>query len=231
MTSLAERVRADEQMDDPALDPVTYERVLADLAKVNRWTFARWPTLAFLARASKAMPAFRLLDVGFGHGDMLRAIARWARRRAIAVDLIGVDLNPKSAAVARAATPTAWPIEYRTGDYRDVAGELDFVVSSAVAHHMTDAEIHDFLRFMEARAGRGWIVNDIHRGRFAYYGFPLLARIMGWHRIVRQDGQLSIARGFRRGDWQRLIAGAGIDPAVPRVVRRAMFRLCVERLR
>ena len=48
------------------------------------------------------MPAFRLLDVGFGHGDMLRAIARWARRRGIAVDLVGVDLNPKSEAAARA---------------------------------------------------------------------------------------------------------------------------------
>ena len=231
MTSLAERVRADEQMDDPALDPDLYGRVLADLARVNWWTFAPWPTLAFLAGASRGMPAFRLLDVGFGHGDMLRAIARWARRRGVAVDLIGVDLNPKSAAIARAATPTAWPIEYRTGDYRDVAGELDFVVSSAVTHHMTDSEIHAFLRFMEARAGRGWLVNDIHRGRFAYHGFPLLARIMGWHRIVREDGRLSIARGFRRADWEKLIAGSGIDPTGPTIVRRAMFRLCVERLR
>ena len=231
MTSLAERVRADEQMDDPALDPDIYARVLTDLAKVNWWTFASWPTLAFLGRASRGMPAFRLLDVGFGHGDMLRAIARWARRRGIAVDLIGVDLNPNSAATAREATPTSWPIEFRTGDYRDVAGELDFVISSAVTHHMSDAEIHEFLRFMEERGGRGWLVNDIHRGQFAYYSFPLLARIMGWHRIVRQDGRLSIARGFRRADWEKLIAESGIDPAGPRIVRRALFRLCVERLR
>ena len=128
-------------MDDPALDPATYDLVLRDLSRVNRWTLAARPTLGFLRRAAAGMPAFRLLDVGFGHGDMLRRIARWARRRNVAVDLIGVDLNPGSAAVARAATPTAWPIEYRTGDYRDVAGPLDFVVSSLVAHHMTDAEL------------------------------------------------------------------------------------------
>ena len=231
MTSLAVRARRDEQMDDPSLDPEVYQRVLADLADVNRWTFAARPTLAFLRRAAKGMSELRLLDVGFGHGDMLRRIARWARRRGIAADLIGVDLNPKSYEVARAATPPDLPIEYRTGDYRDVAGPLDFVVSSSVAHHMTDPEIHQFLRFMEERAERGWIVNDIHRGHLAFHGFPLLARLMGWHRIVREDGRLSIARGFRRADWEALIRDSGIDPSAPRIVRRAGFRLCVERTR
>ncbi len=97
MTGLAVRSRQEEQMDDPGLDPATYEAVLHDLSRVNAWTLAARPTIAFLARGTKDMPAFRLLDVGFGHGDMLRRIARWARRKGIAVDLIGVDFNPKSA--------------------------------------------------------------------------------------------------------------------------------------
>jgi len=231
MSTLAVRSRAMEQMDDPALDPTIYAAVLTDLARVNAWTLAAWPTLSFLRRAAAGLPAFRLLDVGFGHGDMLRRIARWARRRGIAVDLIGVDLNPMSAAVARAATPSSWPIEYRTGDHAEVAGPLDFIISSSVTHHMSDAEIHRFLRFMEERATRGWMINDVHRGALAYYGFPVLARLMGWHRIVREDGRLSIARGFRREDWRRLIGAAGIDLAGPRIVRRAAFRLCVERRR
>jgi SAM-dependent methyltransferase len=230
MIGLAERVRSDEQMDDPALDPAVYERVLADLARVNLWTLAARPTLSFLSRASAGMPAFRLLDVGFGHGDMLRRIARWARRSGVAVYLIGVDLNPRSAAVARAATPTSWPIEYRTGDYRDVAGPIDFVISSLVAHHMTDDELDTFLRFMEVRAERGWLVNDLHRHLFAYLGFPLLARLIGAHRIVREDGRLSIARAFRPGEWRSILVSAGV-PDAARVVRRFPFRLCVERLR
>ena len=205
--------------------------MLRDLSRVNRWTLAARPTLGFLRRAAAGMPAFRLLDVGFGHGDMLRRIARWARRRNVAVDLIGVDLNPGSAAVARAATPTAWPIEYRTGDYRDVAGPLDFVVSSLVAHHMTDAELEAFIRFMEARAERGWLVNDLHRHLFSYWGFPLLARLIGVHRIVREDGRLSIARAFRPAEWRAILAAAGLPEGAARIVRRFPFRLCVERLR
>ncbi len=231
MTSLAERIRHEEQMDAPGLDPAVYNIVLRDLARVNRWTLAARPTLSFLRRAAGGTKAFRLLDVGFGHGDMLRRIARWAKRRGIAVDLIGVDLNAHSAAAARAATPRPMPIEYRTGDYREVAGPLDFVVSSLVAHHMTDSELIDFIRFMEARAARGWLINDLHRHRLAYAGFPILAWGIGAHPIVREDGRLSIARSFRPAEWRDILKKAGLPDGAARIVRRFPFRLCVERLR
>jgi SAM-dependent methyltransferase len=218
-------------MDDPALAPAVYDRVLRDLARVNACTLAGRPTIGFLRRAAHGMPAFRLLDVGFGQGDMLRRIARWARRRDIAVDLVGVDLNPRSEAAARAATPAGLPIDYRTGDYADVPGPFDFVISSLVAHHMTDAQLDAFLRFMEAQATRGWLVNDLHRHRFAWHTFPWLARLLGAHRIVREDGQLSIARAFRAGEWRAILAAAGVPEGAARIVRRFPFRLCVERLR
>jgi SAM-dependent methyltransferase len=229
--ALGERIRRDEQMDDPALDPVVYDRVLRDLSRANAWTFAGRPTLSFLARATHGMSAFRLLDVGFGHGDMLRRIARWARRHGIAAELVGVDLNPRSEIAARAATPSDLPIGYFTGDYRDLEGGFDFIVSSLVAHHMTDPELDAFVRFMESEARRGWLVNDLHRHRFAYHGFPLLARLLGVHRIVREDGQLSIARAFRPGEWRAILAAAGVPADSARIVRRFPLRLCVERMR
>jgi SAM-dependent methyltransferase len=229
VTKFGERVRREEQMDDPDLDPAVYDAVLRDLSRVNAWTFAARPTLSFLSRASKGMNAFRLLDVGFGHGDMLRRIARWARGRGLAADLVGVDLNPRSETAARAATPPGLPITYVTGDYRDPPGRFDFVVSSLVAHHMSDAELDAFVRFMEAEAARGWLVNDLHRHRFAFHGFPWLARLIGAHRIVREDGQLSISRAFRPDEWHRVLAAAGVRPGDARIVRRFPFRLCVER--
>lgn len=229
MTSLAVRSRQDEQMDDPALPPETYDAVLRDLARVNRWTFTARPTLLFLKRATRGLPAFRLLDVGFGQGDMLRRIARWARKRNIAVDLVGVDLNPNSAETAQAVTPAGMPIEYRTGDYETQPTPFDFVISSLVAHHMTDDQLRAFIRYMERMASRGWLINDLHRHRFAYLGFPWLARLIGAHRIVREDGQLSIARSFRRDEWQAILADAGVPEGAARIVRRFPFRLCVER--
>lgn len=232
MISLAARAIAEEQMDAPDLPADTYREVLADLARVNRATFSARPTLSFLKRALGDRQRLKLLDVGFGQGDMLRAIGRWAGKRGIAADLTGVDLNANSEIMAREATDPAMPIRYLTGDYRDQAGEgWDFVISSFVTHHMSAQELDDFLRFMERESAVGWLVNDLHRHAFAYNGFPLLARIMGWHRIVREDGQLSIARSFRPAEWHALLADAGLASSGAQVVRRFPFRLCVERVR
>lgn len=231
MTKLVTRSRQEEQMDDPALDPAVYERVLHDLARVNRWTFTARPSLAFLNRAIGDRRHFRLLDVGFGDGDILRAIARWARRRGIDAELVGVDLNEKSLAAARRATPPDLKIDYRAGDYLDQPERFDFIISSQVTHHMTDAQLMTFLRHMEDKATRGWLICDLHRHRFAHWGFPILARLLGVHRIVREDGQLSIARSFRAHEWRALLMEAGIDPADTRIVRRFAFRLCVEWVR
>jgi 2-polyprenyl-3-methyl-5-hydroxy-6-metoxy-1,4-benzoquinol methylase len=226
--TLEQRVRDDEQMDDPSLDPAVYDEVLRGLGRVNRWTFADRPTLDFLARGTRGRDGFSLLDVGSGEGGMLRTIAKWARRRGLAARLTGVDLNLKSEKVARETTPADLRIDYRTGDYRDL-GRFDFVISSLVAHHMTDAQLLEFLRWMESNSDRGWFVNDLHRHRFAYFGYPLLAILLRVHPIVREDGRLSIARAFRPGDWSAILARAGV--AERAAVRRYFpFRLCVERL-
>ncbi|QAY77063.1 methyltransferase domain-containing protein [Sphingosinicella sp. BN140058] len=228
MRSLARRAIAEEQMDDPGLPEAVYDAVLSDLGRINRWTLAARPTLGFLRRVTRGRDQFSLLDVGFGDGGMLRLIARWAKRAGKSAELVGVDLNPKSAAVAAAATSSTDAIAWRTGDYRDQGG-FDIVISSLVAHHMDDAELRRFLRWMEANTMAGWLVNDLHRHRLAYAGYPLLARLLGVHRIVREDGQLSIARAYRPAEWRSIIDEIGLAEA--QVVRRFPFRLCVERLR
>ncbi|MEH3040945.1 MAG: methyltransferase domain-containing protein [Sphingomonas paucimobilis] len=224
------RSHAEEAMDDPALGAETYAAVLRDLAHVNTVTLAARPTLAFLDKMVRPGERLKLLDVGYGDGDMLRRIAHWAAKRGVAAELVGIDLNPRSEAIARADTPAGLPITYRTGDYADLAGAgWDVIVSSLVAHHMTHDQLVAFLRFMERYAARGWFVNDLHRHRFAHRGYPLLATLMRWHPIVRADGTLSIARSYRPDEWPAILAQAGIEDA--KVRRRFPFRLCVERRR
>ncbi|OYY64654.1 methyltransferase domain-containing protein [Sphingomonas sp. 28-62-11] len=230
MSRLATRAIAEELMDAEDLDPETYTAVVADLARVNGVTMAARPTLAFLNRAARGAKRLKLLDVGYGDGDMLRRIAHWAARRGIDVELVGVDLNPRSELAARAHTPAGLPITYLTGDYADHAGAgWDLVISSLVAHHMTQDQLIAFLRFMETESNRGWFVNDLERHGFAHWGFPVLATLMRWHPIVKHDGTLSIARSYRPNEWPVLLAEAEVTDA--HVNRYFPFRLCVERLR
>lgn len=232
--SLAAPIAAEEEMDAADLSPAHYARVLADLSRINRLTLAARPTLGFLerirARGAGNRP-WHVLDVGFGGGDMLARIARWGDRRGIALDLVGVDLNPKSARVAADRLGARARLE--TGDYRDLAGQgWDIILSSLVTHHMSAAERHDFLRFMDGEAARGWLVNDLHRRRLPFAGYPLLAALVGVDPIVRRDGQLSVGRSFRRGEWRSMLAEA--IPATEqacRIFRSFPYRLCVERVR
>ncbi len=221
----------EEQMDAADLDPATYARVLADLARVNTITLARRPTLVFLDQLCRQRPPqgpLKILDVGFGDGDMLRTIARWAKRAHVDVDLVGIDLNPKSAANARAATPADITIDWQTGDYAARAGEgWDIILSSLVAHHMSHAQLIAFLHFMDREAKRGWFINDLHRHTFAWFGYPLLARLLFVHRIVREDGQLSIARSYRPHEWPPILEEAEVNATV---CRRFPFRLCVQKI-
>lgn len=232
--SLAAPIDAEEEMDATELAPARFAKVLADLSRINGLTLAARPTLGFLdrvrARGVGARP-WRILDVGYGAGDMLARILRWGAARGVALDLAGVDLNPKSMAVAEARL--GGRARLITGDYRDLAGEgWDIILSSLVTHHMTAGQRTEFLRFMEKEAERGWLVNDLHRQRLPFAGYPLLAALARVDPIVRRDGQLSVGRSFRRAEWQAMLAGALPEAADQcRIFRSFPYRLCVERVR
>lgn len=230
MIDLSERSSEREWMETEPVDAAEFARCLGDLATVNRLTLAHGPTLRWLARAVGPAKVFSVLDVGSGEGDMLRAIWRWAARQGKQVALEGIDLDPSSALAAEKQTPAVMEISYRTGDVFTYQPERrpNFIISSLVTHHMTDEQIVAFLRWMEATATRGWFVNDLHRSAFAYRGFKALATVARWHRFVRHDGPLSIARAFRREDWDRLLADAGLAADI----RWEMpFRYCVGRVK
>jgi len=198
-------------MDAADLPEAVYAEVLADLARVNRLTLAQRPTLRWLEKAVGGATRFSLLDVGFGQGDMLRAIYHWAAGRGLEADLVGIDLNPRSAGIAQAAAP-GLPIRWLTGDAEALDFKPDFIVSSLVAHHMEDAELVRFLGWMDGAAARGWFVNDLHRHWLAYWGFRAGS---GWfHPIVQHDGALSVRRAFVRADWALLLEAAGVRAEV-----------------
>jgi hypothetical protein len=124
-------------------------------------------------------------------------------------------------------------IDYRTGDVFgfDPGRPLDFVVSAQFTHHLSDAQVTEFIVWMERLAGRGWFISDLHRHPVPYHAFRLLARAAGWHRFVQHDGPVSIARSFTQADWRRLVEAAGLDPSAVEIRWHVPFRLTVGRTR
>jgi 2-polyprenyl-3-methyl-5-hydroxy-6-metoxy-1,4-benzoquinol methylase len=205
---------------------------LRSLEQVNRWLLGYRPTLAWLERLPRGLrDPMHIVDVGSGGGDLLGQIAGWARRRGIAVQLTGIDLNPYAARAASESTPKELGIVWVTGDalvYRPEK-KLDIVVSSLMAHHLEDEEIIALLRWMEASAQAGWFINDLERSERSCQMFGWVAGVVGWHRFVRHDGPVSFRRAFREEDWVRLLAAADIPREAVTVEHWRPGRLCVGR--
>jgi len=228
--SLAVRSTAMERMDTDCADFDDYRLCLRDLSRVNSVTLTHRPMLAWLDHETSGSKSFSLLDVACGHGDQLRRVARWAQRKGIEARLEGIDLNPWSTEVARAATQGSAGITYHTGDvFGFDPSRIDFIISSQFTHHLTDDQIVTFIRWMEAHARRGWFIGDLHRHWFPYYGFGLLAWVARWHKFVLSDGRISIARSFVPSDWRRLVRAAGLADGDVTVRWHIPFRLCVSR--
>lgn len=229
--------RADlEQVPELMDGPCSYEDLQAclhSLSRVNRVTRAYHPTFDFLARATAGLPRggrLRIVDLGCGYGDTLRRVERWAERCGFAVELLGVDLNANAIRAAREATLPSSRIVWLAGDATELpeAQDADLIVTSLVMHHIPEAGIVDLLRWMDRTARLGWFVCDLHRMPVPYRLFSALMHGPWWHPFIRPDGLASIRRSFRRDDWDRITAAAGVS-ATLREYRPA--RLCVERIK
>lgn len=248
MTGILRRTRArrdwgkrssdTELMDDADVSFDEFRSCLADLARVNRVTLTHRPVLAFFDRllSARAFPRarpLRVIDVGSGYGDLLRAVRRWSRRRGLAMSLTGVDLSPWSRRAALEATPPDDDIDWITADAFSFqpAHAPDVIVSSQFTHHLPDPAIEHFLRWMEKRADLAWFVNDLHRHPVPYHFFRHFSRLANYHHFVRHDGPVSIARSFVPDDWRRALQGAGIGPEDATIRWEIPFRLTVERIK
>jgi 2-polyprenyl-3-methyl-5-hydroxy-6-metoxy-1,4-benzoquinol methylase len=205
---------------------------LRSLEQVNRWLLGYRPTLAWMEQLPRGLrDPVHIVDVGSGGGDLLRQIAGWARRRGIAVQLTGIDLNPYAARAAAESTPKELEIAWVTGDALVYRPEkpVDIVVNSLTAHHLEDEEIVALLRWMEATARVGWFLNDLERSERTIRMFGWVAGAVGWHRFVRHDGPVSFRRAFRKEDWVQLLAAAEVPREAATVEKWRPGRLCVGR--
>jgi 2-polyprenyl-3-methyl-5-hydroxy-6-metoxy-1,4-benzoquinol methylase len=220
--TLSQRSTQSERMDTDCRDFDDYSTCLRDLSRVNTVTLTHRPMLTWLSRHTTG--DFSVLDIACGHGDALRKI----RRRFPDARLTGIDLNPWAIRAATQATDPSARIGFINGDAfaHRPPEKPDFIITSQFAHHLTNGQIVTFLKWLHDNAAKGWFISDLHRHPIAYYGFPLLARVALWHRFVRQDGQISIARAFTHPEWTDLLRHAGLNEQTT-ITWHIPFRLCV----
>ena len=203
-------------MDDLTLANDALRQNLDELETINTWLGGYEPVLNGLARLRNQFPQgrpLRVADLGSGGGDTLRHVARWARKKGISVELTGIDANPFMLEYAAAKSQEYPEISYQKFDIFSPEFQrqpYDVVMSSLFCHHFTDEELVAMLRQWQQQAQVAVIINDLHRHWLAYHSIKWLTRLLGGSYLVQHDAPMSVARAFRRADWEALLARAGI---------------------
>ena len=102
-------------------------------------------------------------------------------------------------------------------------GSFDYAISSLFFHHLADGEIGNVLGEMSRVARRGVFVIDLHRHPAAFVLYRLFCIAFGISPLVRQDGSLSVRRGFKPDEVLEFMNGAGLR--LKKIERAAPFRI------
>jgi ubiquinone/menaquinone biosynthesis C-methylase UbiE len=223
-------------MDEPAQDRAELARSLADIRAVNRWLGGTRVVLHHLEAlfARHPRPAYRLLDVATGSGDIPLQVARWARARGVQVEIVATDNHATTLELAREHTAQEPAVRVEEADALALPwpdGEFDVALLSTALHHFDDdRDCLRVLREMHRVSRIGLIVNDLARSRAALLGAQLLAAT-AWrtHPVTRHDGPLSVRRAFTPAELRALAARAGLEKAEVRAHVPFRMALVVEK--
>lgn len=150
-----------------------------------------------------------VLEIGCGGGDNLRVIEAYCKEQGIEAELSGVDLQQDICSFAKAQNPA---LHIQCCDYRLSRFDTkpDIIFSSLFCHHFSDDALVTQLQWMRENARIGFFINDLHRHPLAYYSIRFLTALFSNSYLVKNDAPVSVARGFKKAEWQRIFAKAGL---------------------
>jgi 2-polyprenyl-3-methyl-5-hydroxy-6-metoxy-1,4-benzoquinol methylase len=207
--STKNRTDKEELMDDFSIGGDLLRDTLDKLENINRWLGGNLMTVKSLKKVlsnhSKEQEVV-IADIGCGHGDILRDVAKFGRKNGYKMKLIGIDANPTAIAYANELSAEFPEISFKTEDIfsdKFKNREFDVVLATLFLHHFKEPQLVSFLKNTLKQTKIAVIVNDLHRHKLAYYLFMLLSAFIK-NKMIIEDGLTSVLRGFKRNDLERI---------------------------
>ena len=125
------------------------------------------------------------------------------KQKQLNFELIGVDANQFTINHAKQLSVNYQNISYQCDDiFKDQIADCDIILCTLTLHHFKDQEIIDLLNRFKKAASLGMVINDLQRSALAYYLFIGLCFVFGLNHMSKEDGLVSILRGFKKADLQ-----------------------------
>jgi len=217
--STKKRTDKEELMDDFSIGGDLLRDTLDKLENINRWLGGNLVTVnglkAMLLNHTKE-EEITIVDIGCGHGDILRDVAKFGRKNKYNFKLIGIDANPTAIYYANELSIDFPELSFET---QDIFSEefknrkFDVVLSTLFLHHFKEPELVSFLKNTLKQTKIGIVVNDLHRNKLAYYLFMLLSIFIS-NKMIIEDGLTSVLRGFKRKDLKEMSEKINAKPVI-----------------
>ena len=198
-----------EIMDDFTMKGVLFRDTLDKLEIINRLLGGNKVTIKGLKELLKNKSKNKIItivDLGCGHGDILRDIAKFGRKNNYTFRLIGIDANIAAIDYAKELSCEYSELSFKAIDIfsEDFKKQsYDIVLCTLFLHHFKNNELISFLKMTIERATIGVVVNDLHRHKLAYYLFKLIGFFIK-NKMIREDGLTSILRAFKKKDLENI---------------------------
>jgi SAM-dependent methyltransferase len=199
-----------EIMDDFVLKGDEMKKVLTDLKNVNKWLGGNNISISgiikLLPEGAKEQ-TITILDFGCGDGEILRECARFAEREGYIFRLIGIDANTFILEEARRRSTDFQNITFLEKDvFSSEIKELDcdIALCTLFLHHFSNNDLKALIQRFLDLAKVGIVINDLHRSRLAFWLFKMVSYMIIKTSIARNDGLISVARGFKRRELETL---------------------------
>lgn len=207
--STKKRTDKEELMDDFSIGGDLLRDTLDKLENINRWLGGNAMTIKSLKKVLKNHPKeqeLTIADIGCGHGDILRDVAKFGRKNGYKMKLIGMDANPTAIAYAKKLSTEFSELSFITEDIFSKEFKerrFDVVLATLFLHHFKEGPLVSFLENTLKQTKIAIVVNDLHRHVLAYYLFMLLSVFIK-NKMIIEDGLTSVLRGFKRKDLVKI---------------------------
>lgn len=206
----------DELLD---LDEAPFEEVkdsLSDVRRVNRYLSGYRVLLnhsePFLKKHSEKRP-FTVIDLATGSADQPTELVLLARRLNIPIKVIAIDINRKMLDYAREESQQFPEISFVQCDILNLPFEensFDLAINSLSLHHFSKNNAVLIIQALDKLGKLGFIVNDLHRSRIAFFSIYILTRILTKNRLTRYDAPVSVMNAFTPSEMKDLAQEAGV---------------------
>lgn len=199
-------------MDDFTLGHQVIDPIMDELEAVNK-LLGGYQVFFDALNKTGIESGLTISDWGCGGGDSLRVIARWARKRNLKLNLVGVDATSSAIEYAWEKSKDFPEISYIHSDVMSddlKENQFDMVISSLFTHHFPEKDWIRLVQKMASCASRFVVINDLHRHWFAYHSIGVLTQLFSRSEMVKHDSKLSVLRSFKRTEISNMLDQANL---------------------